>query len=74
MLPTCSRPTQIGSFCNISSTLCDMLQPCQNNATCINNNTAIGGYSCICLSNFNGTECQYDYQLCQTNTCWNNGM
>ena len=74
IVPNCSTPSQIGSSCNISSAACDMFKPCENNSTCINNNAAIRGYTCLCLFNFNGTECQYDNRPCQPNTCWNNGM
>jgi hypothetical protein len=74
VVSTCPTPSQIGSSCNISSTPCDMSKPCQNNGTCINNNTDILSYICLCLFNFNGTECQYDNRPCQPNTCWNNGI
>jgi hypothetical protein len=71
---TCSMPTSIGSSCNISSTSCDMLRPCQNSATCINTNLTLLGYICSCPSGYSGTECQFDNRPCQPNTCWNNGM
>jgi hypothetical protein len=51
-----------------------MLTPCQNNGTCTNDNTSSVGYTCSCLSGFDGTECQNDYRLCQPSTCWNNGI
>ncbi|UJR16931.1 hypothetical protein I4U23_003829 [Adineta vaga] len=70
----CISSNYIGHDCNISVFPCDMLQPCQNNATCINNNTVTYGYTCSCLLGFNGTECQYDQRPCQSTTCWNNGM
>ena len=28
---------------------------------------------CNCLPGFNGTQCQFDYRLCKSNQCWNNG-
>lgn len=70
---TCPTSTQIGSNCNISSFSCDILQPCQNSGTCINDNNTVNGYICSCSIDVNGTQCQYNYQLCQINTCWNNG-
>ncbi|UJR17689.1 hypothetical protein I4U23_004587 [Adineta vaga] len=73
VLPLCSNPNQIGLTCNISSAPCDILQPCQNNGSCINSNSTSYGYSCVCLSDFNGIQCQFDNQLCKTDTCQNNG-
>ncbi|CAF1354623.1 unnamed protein product, partial [Adineta steineri] len=73
-LPTCSTPLYIGSNCNTSASICDIRQPCQNNSTCINDNTIIRGYNCYCLPDFNGTECQYDYRICQLRTCSYNGI
>ena len=55
------------------NTLCDMLQPCQNDGTCNNTNITTNGYICFCQSGFQGTQCQDDYRPCQPNTCWNNG-
>ncbi len=72
--PACPVLGQTGSACNTPFTLCDLLKPCQNNGTCVNNNTVLRGYTCLCLLNFNGTECQYDNQPCQPNTCLNNGI
>ncbi|CAF4098505.1 unnamed protein product [Adineta steineri] len=73
-LPTCSTPLSIGSNCNTSASICDIRQPCQNNSTCLNDNTTIRGYKCNCLPGFNGTECQYDYRICQLRTCSYNGI
>jgi len=50
-----------------------MLKPCQNSGTCYNNNTLSYGYVCLCLSGFNGTQCELDYRPCKPNTCWNDG-
>ncbi len=36
---------------------CILTAPCQNGATCTNNN--LGGYSCSCLTGYTGTNCQY---------------
>ncbi|CAF0855754.1 unnamed protein product [Adineta ricciae] len=57
-----------------TSNICDMLRPCQYNGSCYAGNNTQYGYICTCLSDFNGTECQYDYRLCKPNTCWNNGV
>ncbi|CAF1073957.1 unnamed protein product, partial [Adineta steineri] len=73
-LPTCQTPLSIGSNCNTSASICDIRQPCQNNSTCLNDNTTIRGYNCNCLPGFNGTECQYDYRICQLRTCSYNGI
>ena len=70
---TCNNPHRIGVTCNISSTDCDLLQPCQNQGTCINEKNSSHGYFCRCLWGFNGTQCQYDVRPCKANTCWNNG-
>ena len=41
---------------------CILTSPCQNGATCTNNN--LGGYSCTCLTGFTGTNCQFGILLC----------
>jgi hypothetical protein len=69
----CSDPYQIGEACNSSSTPCQLLNPCQNMGTCINNVTIPYGYFCACPPGFNGTSCQLDLRPCQSTTCWNNG-
>ncbi|UJR20416.1 hypothetical protein I4U23_023547 [Adineta vaga] len=70
----CQSSTYIGSSCNTSALPCSISNLCQNNATCLNNNNTFSGYTCTCLSGFNGTQCQYNYQPCQSHTCWNNGV
>ncbi|CAF1198564.1 unnamed protein product [Adineta ricciae] len=59
---------------SIFNVTCDILRPCQNNATCSSDNTTLLGYSCMCLPGFNGTQCQYNYRPCQSSTCLNNGI
>jgi hypothetical protein len=71
--PSCSNQTEIGVDCNITTNLCEMQKPCQNNGNCSNNNTAHYGYICSCPSGFNGTRCELDIRPCKPNTCWNNG-
>ncbi|CAF1419466.1 unnamed protein product [Adineta ricciae] len=73
ILPSCLNQNQIGSNCNHSSAPCDILMPCQNSGTCINGNKTVNDYSCVCLSGFNGTQCEVDNRLCKPNTCQNNG-
>jgi hypothetical protein len=72
--PTCQTSALTGSNCNTSALLCDILKPCQNNGTCINDNTILRGYICNCSSGFYGTQCQYDNRPCRPNTCWNNDI
>ncbi|CAF0838920.1 unnamed protein product [Adineta steineri] len=74
LAPTCSNSITIGSYCNVTSTSCDILQPCQNNASCIDTNTTSNGYNCSCLSGFYGLQCQIDNRPCKSYTCWNNGI
>jgi hypothetical protein len=74
ILPTCSDSTYIGPYCNISSNSCQTLQPCMNNAICINSNTTVGDYNCACQSGFNGTQCEFDHRPCKPDTCLNNGI
>jgi len=70
----CPGQYQIGPDCNTSSAPCDILKPCQNNGSCINNNNTLYNYMCLCPPGFNGTECQIDNRPCKPNTCWNNGV
>ena len=71
MVSDCGDPTRIGTNCDVSNTLCDMLKPCKNNATCNNKND---DYECICLLGFDGKQCQFDRRPCKPNTCWNDGL
>ncbi|CAF4191046.1 unnamed protein product, partial [Adineta steineri] len=73
IMPFCGQ-NKIGLTCNISSAPCDMMQLCENNGTCINNNSIVDGYSCSCSQGFNGSNCEIDNRPCQSNTCWNNGI
>ncbi len=50
-----------------------MLEPCQNNVNCTNDNTTANGYNCTCPPGFNGEQCQLDNRPCKPNICWNNG-
>lgn len=68
--PSCSSSTMIGTYCNTSNLPCNSFQPCHNNGTCMNNNSASYGYTCNCLYGFAGDNCELDYQLCSEDTCW----
>ena len=67
--------TQFSSDSNvITAYVCDLLLPCENNGNCAEDSNAFYNYVCLCLQNFNGTNCEYDYRPCQPNTCRNNGQ
>ncbi len=70
---SCNDSSYIGKSCNISMEPCDALKPCQNWGYCTNNPSLRNGYSCKCLPGFNGTNCEFDIQVCQSNTCLYNG-
>ncbi|CAF1639330.1 unnamed protein product, partial [Adineta ricciae] len=70
--PSCTSNT-IGITCNISSTPCHIMQPCQNDGTCFDNKTNSNSYDCLCLQGFNGSMCENDHRPCQPNTCFNRG-
>ncbi|CAF0782004.1 unnamed protein product [Adineta steineri] len=69
----CEDSTEIGSHCDVSNAPCNQLQPCLNNGTCSNNDTNVHGYFCLCPEGFNGTECQLDFRVCKSDTCFNDG-
>ena len=70
---TCVNSTNIGSNCSIPGTVCATLTPCQNDGNCTNINTVQKGYQCVCVPDFNGTQCQWDRRPCRSGTCLNNG-
>lgn len=63
----------IGPTCNVTFNPCDLMDPCQNDGTCFNSNMTLWGYICLCPSGIGGVECETDYRICQSDTCWNNG-
>ena len=79
--PTCSTVQRLHQRISILSFLpdvhstspCDLLQSCHNNATCIDDHRSALGYFCSCSPGFSGTECQFDTRPCHSKTCWNNG-
>ncbi|KAF8767201.1 Fat-like cadherin-related tumor suppressor [Argiope bruennichi] len=46
-------------------------QPCMNGGTCIPTNS---GFSCQCLSRYQGSHCEIDLDPCASNPCLNGGM
>ena len=62
IVPKCSVSNAFGINCDIRITRCSMSNPCKNQGTCINTNDNIYGY-----------RCQYDHEICKSNSCWNNG-
>lgn len=59
--------------CNIWSNSCTMLNPCENQGTCLSTNMNLLAYWCNCVRGFDGERCQYDRRPCKPTTCWNNG-
>ncbi len=59
-----------GIYCNISSAVCDVTNPCLNEGICYSNNTLSSGYFCQCPSGFSGYDCEYDNRICTGYTCW----
>lgn len=62
---------KIGPYCNISTDLCLMTQPCLNNGTCLTVNSS---FICSCLpSKFSGINCEIDIRPCKSYTCLSHG-
>ncbi|XP_027057315.1 oncoprotein-induced transcript 3 protein-like, partial [Pocillopora damicornis] len=49
---------------------CKASRPCQNGATCVNQN---GGYTCLCKPGYQGKNCEQDVNECVTKPCRNGG-
>ena len=71
---SCPRQNTIGVNCNTSSLPCNILEPCLNNATCVNTNTTANSYNCACLPGFEGAQCEIFNRPCKSNPCRNNGI
>lgn len=73
---SCPSSNLIGINCTTSNDPCNMLRPCQNNATCLshNHNHTHVPYICSCPPGFAGVHCESDQRPCQSDTCWNNGQ
>ena len=52
---------------------CSSHRPCQHGAKCLNDGD--GGYSCVCLAGFTGTNCERDLRDCTNRqlSCLHNG-
>ena len=74
MPQACPNRTKMGKYCNSSAVPCEILQPCQNNGSCVNNYTIPHGFTCWCPTNIHGILCNQDRRPCQRDTCWNGGM
>lgn len=59
--------------CQSSIDYCTTLNPCYNNATCLNQ-ASEALYKCQCAPGFNGTNCDTIIDPCSTNPCQNNGV
>ncbi|CAF1327146.1 unnamed protein product, partial [Adineta steineri] len=70
--PSCEDSTNIGFYCDILGTLCDIQNQCVNNGKCININDN-QDYNCSCSLDFSGKQCQFDQRVCKENTCLNKG-
>ena len=74
IISACANQYWTGVYCNISNRPCDIINPCENNGSCLNSNTTIDEYFCECPEGFDGSECQNDRRLCKPNICLNNGI
>ena len=72
-LLACNDSDHMGVSCNISTSPCDLLSPCLNQATCTDNKTIPQGYLCHCTPEFQGSDCEIDTRPCKPDTCRNNG-
>ncbi|CAF1298869.1 unnamed protein product [Rotaria sp. Silwood1] len=70
----CNDSTMIGIYCNVSNSLCAMTEPCQNNGSCIDDQTKKFGYYCLCPSDFNGADCEFDDRPYKSDTCFGRGI
>ena len=50
---------------------CQRQEPCSNSATCINN--GLGDYLCQCPEGYQGVNCEYEINECDTYPCQNGG-
>ncbi|CAF3138430.1 unnamed protein product [Rotaria sp. Silwood2] len=64
---SCPNSTMIGTNCNISNNLCDMMDPCLNGGTCSTDETNTLSF-CSCSKNFSGTHCEINNHPCKPYT------
>ncbi|CAF3918281.1 unnamed protein product, partial [Rotaria sp. Silwood2] len=69
----CIDSTMIGTYCDIPNSLCAMIEPCQNNGSCVDDQTQTLGYYRLCSPDFNGANCEFDYRPCKPLSCLNHG-
>ena len=50
---------------------CQRQDPCENDATCINN--GLGDYLCQCMDGYTGDRCESEINECAPNPCQNGG-
>ncbi|CAF2035575.1 unnamed protein product [Rotaria magnacalcarata] len=70
---SCQNDSYIGTYCNISSDVCTVAQPCENGGTCFPNDTLLDGHYCECLTGYKGYNCENNEQACTESKCWHNG-
>ena len=58
-----------GSFCEQSTSRCDVDNPCENNSTCIVDYHRHPFYMCNCLPGWKGPNCQEEVDECKTKPC-----
>lgn len=59
-----------GVYCQTNINNCDLMLPCDNNATCIN---MADGYKCECRSGFVGVNCSTNINDCDPDPCLHDG-
>jgi hypothetical protein len=74
-VPTDNCPSSdiFGIDCSSSSNICVQSTPCLNSGNCSINTTNTYGYSCQCVSGFQGINCEDDQRPCRPVFCFNRG-
>ncbi|CAF0764349.1 unnamed protein product [Adineta ricciae] len=67
IISKCANQT-LGPSCNVSSSICNMAQPCLNLATCFPNTSMPLGYVCTCQVGYTGANCEIDNTSCSSNS------
>ena len=65
-----------GELCELkkSEDICDYINLCRNNATCVSNPKYQNGFTCVCQPEFQGELCDfYNPNPCDRISCANNG-
>jgi hypothetical protein len=67
----CTCVTCAGQYCQLDVDECSLqTSPCLNGATCSNYR---GGYLCICVSGWQGKNCEINIDDCARRPCYNGG-